>query len=90
MLLNQDSIITIDNAYCLFTSVTESADIVLKLAEFNVLCISVYSGGPLLQSLMYCVYLYIQVDPYSVAAKDGRIREGDQIVQVSKHFSTFN
>ena len=24
----------------------------------------------------------LQVDPYSVAAKDGRIREGDQIVQV--------
>lgn len=27
-------------------------------------------------------HFYFQVDPYSVAAKDGRIREGDQIVQV--------
>lgn len=35
-----------------------------------------------------CV-VYFQVDPYSVAAKDGRIREGDQIVQVRKHLNWY-
>lgn len=34
-------------------------------------------------------FLFFQIDPYSVAAKDGRIREGDQIVQVNKISVTY-
>jgi len=29
------------------------------------------------------VYLLLQVEPCSIAAQDGRIKEGDQILQVS-------
>lgn len=43
-----------------------------------VMCVCIFSGN--LES--WCFFLG-QVDPAGIAAKDGRIREGDQILQVS-------
>ena len=41
----------------------------------------IYSSIKGLQCIM--IFFSFQIDPYSVAAKDGRLREGDQIVQVN-------
>lgn len=30
-----------------------------------------------------CLCVFLQVEPYSIAGQDGRIREGDQILQVN-------
>lgn len=44
------------------------------------LCLSSVTES--LLEMKTCSALFLQIDPNSIAAKDGRIREGDRIIQV--------